>query len=376
MDPYLPVVGKVTSPIYQRLESFARSKVTVLLRGATGTGKSRLALWVHRRSARRERPFVEADLYGDPTGLTASALFGHRRGAFTGATETRRGRILEADGGTLFLDEVDKLDLHQQTLLLRVLERKGFRELGGETLNADVRLIIGTNANLEREVEAGRFREDLFYRINAAPIFLPSLEERQDEIAPWARYMLEEIHQEHDEGEGQPPPLLTSDAERLLVVQAWPGNLRQLRHVVERSWLLARSAGSANQVIVDERTVEVALLLDKPDELRSRSDLVHHLVSQLERAAQTGAQLILRRAERGEPAVPLSRWEGFAGLIVNAIGQVRSLDRGSTELFGLEGQLQGGNYRKTYQRLQLRGHQLLRSILDHELGPPADDPGR
>lgn len=374
-DVLLPVVGKHTAPIYERLDGFARSRVTILLRGATGTGKSRLALWIHQRSTRRDKPFVEADLHGGPSGLAASALLGHRKGAFTGATETRRGRLLEAEGGTLFLDEVDKLDLNEQALLLRVLERRAFREVGGETVVSDVRLVIGTNANLEREMKARRFREDLYYRINAAPVFLPPLDDRADEILPWATYMLREVHVEHDDGAGRSEPALEGDAAELLLAQRWPGNLRQLHHVIERSYLLARSDSESDPIIVCRQHVEVALLLDRPDELRKRTDLQHHLADQLAHAARLGAQIILRRAERGEPPLPVSVWEGFAGLVVDAVRQLRPLDKASVTYFGLENQVAGGNYRKTYQRLQSRGHLLLHSLLHRPSDPAADDAG-
>lgn len=371
IDPLLPVIGEKTRPIYEQLAGFARSRVTILLRGASGTGKSKLAHWVHRRSTRFDRPFIEADLHGGPSGLTASTLLGHRRGAFTGATETRRGRLAEAHGGTLFIDEVDKLDLGEQALLLRVLERRSFREVGGDTLTADARLIVGTNANLEREVRARRFREDLYYRINAVPVFLPTLDERADEIIPWALYMLGELHAEYMDGAEPTSPHLTPGAQLLLQSQRWPGNLRQLRHVVERAYLLARSDGAPTRVSVSEHHVDLALLLDRPDQLRKRADLPHPLVEQLEHAARISAQLILKRAEEGREPLPATLWEGFAGLVVDALRHIRPLDRESAVMLGLGSQVPGGNYHKTLQRLQLRGHQLLGVLLSK---PPDDRP--
>lgn len=365
-DDLLPVIGRTTAPIYSRLEGFARSRVTILLRGSTGTGKSRLAAWVHHRSPRREKPFVEADLYGGPSGLAASALLGHRRGAFTGATETRRGRLMEAHGGTLFLDEIDKLDLQEQALLLRVIERKAVRELGGEALNADVRLIVGTNANLEQEVKARRFREDLYYRINAAPFFLPDLDERPDEIVPWALYMLQEVHTEYTEGGRLAEVRFSDSALYLLQTCRWPGNLRQLRYVIERAWLMAQHDATRETLIVEAGHIECALLLDQPGEPHRSPAPASKVVAQLEQAARTCAAHVLLRAEQGREPVPLTAWEGFAGLVVDAVRQLRPLDKSSASLFGLESQISGGNYLKTYQRLQLRGHSLLDALLHEE----------
>lgn len=362
IDPLLPVVGERTAPIYANVARFAESGATILVRGPTGIGKTRLAAWIHQRSRRRARPFVDADLHSLPPGLAASALFGHRRGAFTGAEEHRKGRLAEADGGTLFLDEIDKLGMAEQALLLRVLESGDYREIGGESRQADVRFVVGTNANLERLVKTGRFREDLYFRINAIPVHLPPLCERRDEIIPWSEHMLREIHARESTEPGS-TARLEPDAHGLLLAQRWPGGLRQLRAILERAWLLARLDERDGEVCVSGPQVSTALVLDRPQELARLPALERDLVRHLDRAAQLGAELVVARAQSGAGAIPLAIWEGFSGMVLEAVGRTRTLDRASTSLFGLESQVLGSNYKRTYQRAMTRGMQLLDAVV-------------
>lgn len=241
-DATLPVIGATMAPIVRLAEVFAAEDETLLLCGETGTGKSRLARWCHARSSRHRGPFEVLDLLGVPAETQAGELFGWRKGAFTGAVGDHDGAVRRAEGGTLFIDEVDKLSLDAQAMLLRLLEEKTWRPLGGAgaARRADVRFIVGTNVDLGAAVAAGGFRSDLLYRIDVLPIALPPLRRRTDEVADWARYMLDRMAAEADRA----PPTLTEDAARALEARPWPGNLRQLDNVLRRASALARMDGS------------------------------------------------------------------------------------------------------------------------------------
>lgn len=237
-DPLLPVIGPSMTRLIEVLRVFASQGETVMISGPTGTGKSRLARWCHARSARKDGPFEALDLSSVPEDLQLGELFGWRKGAFTGAVRDNPGLLHRAAGGTLFIDEIDKLSLRAQAGLLHVLEERTYRVLGegaGEK-TADARFIIGTNANLRSEVDAGRFREDLYYRIHVLPVQLPALKDRPDEIPLWARYMLQRRHREAvPDGSAR----LSEAAERTLLERPWPGNLRQLDNIIRRACSLA-----------------------------------------------------------------------------------------------------------------------------------------
>jgi len=197
-DELLPVVGAAIAKLMPILQVFAQQEETIRISGPTGSGKSRLARWCHNRSARRDGPFEVLDLVTVPDELQMAELFGWRKGAFTGAIRDSRGSVERAQGGTLFIDEIDKLTLKAQAGLLHVLEERAYRRLGdgSEERRADVRFIIGSNADLPQAMREGRFREDLYYRINVLPIRQPPLQERQDEIPLWARYMVQRRHRD------------------------------------------------------------------------------------------------------------------------------------------------------------------------------------
>jgi DNA-binding NtrC family response regulator len=206
------------------LEKLAASELTVLLEGETGTGKEVAAHALHRASPRAGGPFVVFDCGAQPPGLAASALFGHERGAFTGADVTRTGALEEADGGTLFLDEIGELPLDLQPYLLRVLEARESRRVGGPVQRHDVRVVAATNRNLAEEVRAGRFRQDLFYRLAVARVRLPPLRERREDIPLLAARFAGEL------GTRLGPELIA-----LFSAHDWPGNVRELRHTVSRA---------------------------------------------------------------------------------------------------------------------------------------------
>jgi transcriptional regulator with GAF, ATPase, and Fis domain len=232
------------SPTMRRLasqvESAAATDATVLLLGESGTGKSLVARILHRLSARRSGPFVEINSGAIPPGLIESELFGHARGAFTGAARERAGLFEEARSGTVLLDEVGELPLELQVKLLAVLEHHRVRRVGENRDRAvDVRVIAATNADLAAAVRNGRFREDLFYRLNVISLTVPPLRQRREDILPLARRFLEELARETNRRMRGFSPA----TEEALLKHAWPGNVRELRNVVERSLLLKSSGG-------------------------------------------------------------------------------------------------------------------------------------
>jgi two-component system nitrogen regulation response regulator NtrX len=232
------IVGE--SPAIQALrgqiESAAPSHGRVLIRGESGTGKELIARAIHRRSLRTEKPFVEVNCAAIPDELIESELFGHEKGAFTGATMKRRGKFELADGGTIFLDEVGDMSLKTQAKVLRVLQEQTLERVGGsETLTVDVRVIAASNKDLEEEIRKGSFREDLFYRLNVIPFEVPPLRERREDIALLARHFLGLFSREY----GKRQKSLRPDAMEFLLRYPWPGNVRELRNVIERMVIMA-----------------------------------------------------------------------------------------------------------------------------------------
>jgi transcriptional regulator with GAF, ATPase, and Fis domain len=214
--------------------------VTVLILGETGTGKELLAHELHRRSRRKDKPLVPVNCACIPKDLYESEFFGHTKGAFTSAVKDRVGRIEAASGGTLFLDEIGEIPLELQSKLLRVLQEKCYERVGEDkTRRADVRIVAATNRDLKAEVKAGRFREDLYYRLNVFPIKATPLRERKEDIPQLAAHFVELLVKELD----CPRPRLTQTGVETLQRYDWPGNIRELRSVIERAVIFA--AGGA-----------------------------------------------------------------------------------------------------------------------------------
>jgi DNA-binding NtrC family response regulator len=232
-----PIVGqhpKVRAAL-RLLERVARTDSTVLLTGESGTGKELFARSLHGISRRGEGPFVAVNCAAIPETLIENELFGHEKGAFTGAHQRQAGRFEVARGGSLLLDEIGELPLTVQAKVLRVLEERTFERVGGsQTLTADVRLIAATNRDLASMVEKGEFREDLFYRLEVFPIELPPLRERASDISLLAQYLLDRIAERQHLERRQ----LTGDALELLSTHPWPGNVRQLANVLERAMIV------------------------------------------------------------------------------------------------------------------------------------------
>ncbi|MCF6149556.1 MAG: sigma-54-dependent Fis family transcriptional regulator [Candidatus Kuenenia sp.] len=224
--------------IFKMIEDVAPSTASVLILGETGTGKELVAHAIHYRSERAGKPFVALHCAALSEGVLESELFGHEKGAFTGAIQSRKGRFELADGGTLFLDELAEMSLKVQVKLLRVLEKGEFERVGGEkTIKVDVRFIAATNRNLEKEVSEGRFREDLFYRLNVISIHLPSLRERKEDIPILSNYFVVKYAKKYKkEIKGLDP-----EAIKVLCSHHWHGNIRELENTIERAVVLCKS---------------------------------------------------------------------------------------------------------------------------------------
>jgi len=224
--------------IYDMIDSVADTRSTVLISGESGTGKSLIAKAIHRRSARRNKPFVEVACGALPETLLESELFGHVAGAFTGATGDKMGKFMQASHGTIFLDEIATASPGMQVKLLRVLQELAFEQVGGtKTFTVDVRVILATNEDLGKAVAEGRFRQDLYYRVNVINIELPPLRERISDIPLLARHFLEQVCQDT----GKQLRAVSDQALAALQAYRWPGNVRELQNVLERAVLLGKS---------------------------------------------------------------------------------------------------------------------------------------
>lgn len=250
-DPKMQVV-------YKLIEDVAPTDATVLIQGESGTGKELVARAIHRISPRSRKPFVVINCSAYPKTLLESELFGHEKGAFTGALRRKKGRFEQADGGTVFLDEIGEIPASAQIKLLRVLQSRSFERLGGEeTVTVDVRILAATNRDLLQEVKNGRFREDLFYRLNVIPVNLPPLRERGNDIPLLARFFADKFAQE----QGKDIEQIGSDAMRKLLDHSWPGNVRELENSIEHAVVLAKYpqiAGSDLPPAVTETSANVS----------------------------------------------------------------------------------------------------------------------
>ncbi|HEV8715047.1 MAG TPA: sigma 54-interacting transcriptional regulator, partial [Candidatus Binatia bacterium] len=225
--------------LLRQVEKVAPTDSTVLIYGETGTGKELIARALHNRSLHKDRPLVKVNCGAISAGLVESELFGHVKGAFTGALERRIGRFELADGGTLFMDEVSELPHETQVKLLRVLQEGEFEPVGSSrTLHVDVRILAATNRNLEEAVQAGRFRSDLFYRLNVFPLQVPPLRERRSDIPQLVTFFLSHFSKKF----GKKIEGVSQEAMDLLMNYAWPGNIRELQNIIERGLVLCRGS--------------------------------------------------------------------------------------------------------------------------------------
>ena len=229
-------LGEKMKEVSRLVREVSPTPATVLITGASGTGKEVIARLIHGLSPRRDGPFVAVQCSALPEALLESELFGHERGAFTGATASRKGRFELADGGTIFLDEIGEIPPSVQVKLLRVLQEREFERVGGtRSLSVDVRILSATNRDLKAEVASGKFREDFFYRLNVFPIALPPLSERREAILPLAEF----FSRKFAESFGKPVPGISDEGRNALLLYRWPGNVRELQNVIERAVILA-----------------------------------------------------------------------------------------------------------------------------------------
>ncbi|GFD79832.1 nitrogen regulation protein NR(I) [Alteromonas sp. KUL156] len=239
-DVVTEIIGEAPAmqEVFRAIGRLSRSSISVLINGQSGTGKELVAHALHRHSPRASKPFIALNMAAIPADLVESELFGHEKGAFTGAQAARQGRFEQADGGTLFLDEIGDMPLDVQTRLLRVLADGQFYRVGGhQSVSVDVRIIAATHQNLEQRVADGKFREDLFHRLNVIRVHLPSLSERREDIPLLTRHFLRRAAKELD----VEAKSISKDAERVMSQLPWPGNVRQLENVCR--WLTVMASG-------------------------------------------------------------------------------------------------------------------------------------
>jgi formate hydrogenlyase transcriptional activator len=253
------IVGESTplKSVLQQVALVAPTDATVLILGETGTGKELVARAIHRLSNRSSRPFIRVNCAAIPPSLIASELFGHEKGAFTGALHRRLGRFEAANGGTIFLDEIGELPMETQIALLRVIQERELERIGSsQSIAVDVRIIAATNRDLEAAVAAGAFREDMFYRLNVFPIHVPALRERLEDIPLLVAHLIERLAKRA----GKEFRTIKMNTIELLQAYDWPGNIRELQNVIERSVIL--SAGDVFSI--DEAWVRRALRQSRP----------------------------------------------------------------------------------------------------------------
>jgi Nif-specific regulatory protein len=301
-----PAMGQV----YEEIGQVSRTSATVLILGESGTGKELVAHAIHANSERASGPFIKINSAAFPETLFESELFGHERGAFTGAVGRKKGRLDRAQGGTLFLDEIGDLPLSTQVKLLRVLQSREYERLGGtETLKANVRLVAATNKNLAAAVATGTFREDLYYRLNVFTITLPPLRERHGDIPALAQYFLDKFAREHRRDIRR----ITSSTMDLLASHAWPGNVRELENAIERAVV---SCGGA---VIDE--------FHLPEALRARGPV--------ESTGPVTLAAAVERLERQMIGDALHETDGNLARASRALGTTERILRYKAEKYGL-----------------------------------------
>lgn len=242
-------VSPLMKDVFDRIESIARTDAPVLLQGESGTGKELVANAIHRLSWRNSRPFVKINCAAIPENLFESELFGHEKGAFTGASDTRKGKFEFADGGTIFFDEIRDIPLSLQPKFLRVLEDNSITRLGGNvSIKVDVRGIYGSSKNLKESIASGTFREELYYRINVVPIVMPSLRDRNEDIPHLIEHFLSHFKNKYNRAE----LTLSQPAYDVLLSYNYPGNVRELKHAIERAVILSKNGVIDAKYLPDE----------------------------------------------------------------------------------------------------------------------------
>jgi DNA-binding NtrC family response regulator len=269
--------------VFDRIDRIGREDVTVMIRGESGTGKELVARAIHARSPRRRKPMLTVNCAALAETLIEAELFGHERGAFTGAISQRIGKFELADGGTLFLDEVGDMSPATQAKVLRVLQERTFERVGGtQTLKTDIRIITATHRNLEKMVQEGTFREDLFYRVNVHPIRLPALRERRADIPLLFQYYVDKFCSDFS----RPPIVIDDELKAVLQAYAWPGNVRELRNVVERMAMLSDGKSLPLSLLPEEMLASVRRRQEPgPDEGLTLKEAINRIKQRVVRQA-------------------------------------------------------------------------------------------
>lgn len=257
-EPEIVAEDPRTLTLLSLARKVAASNATVMLMGESGSGKEVLAQFIHRHSSRASQPFVAINCAAIPENLLEATLFGYEKGAFTGAVQAQAGKFEQANGGTLLLDEISEMPLNLQAKLLRVLQEREVERVGGnKSIKLDIRLIATSNRNMQAHVQAGQFREDLYYRLNVFPLEIPPLRERPRDIVPLARYVLNKS--------AQPGCLLTESAIQSLEHYAWPGNVRELENVMQRAVILGEGVVESAHLNLPEASLDGAAVGNTPE---------------------------------------------------------------------------------------------------------------
>jgi DNA-binding NtrC family response regulator len=347
--------------VIRTAEKAAASGIPVLIEGQSGVGKELIARAIHGAGERRAKPFVAVNCGAIPENLVESILFGHEKGAFTGATERHSGKFLEANGGTLFLDEVGELPLHMQVKLLRAIQEGEVEPVGAKkSVKVDVRLISATNRDLIADVKAGRFREDLFYRLHVFPIAVPALSERPEDIGELARHFLARFAAE----EGKRVMRLSTEALAMLTGYRWPGNVRQLENAVFRAVVLAEG----DEIGIAEFPQIAAHVMGPGAAVSVAPDLAS-LGHQA--PALAAHEHHLMPIESGAPPVAPAPYAALP--LVDAAGEVRPLETIETEVIRFAISHYRGQMSEVARRLGIGRSTLYRKL--DSLGLSGDDTG-
>ena len=332
-------------PVLRAAEKAAASAIPVLIEGESGVGKELIARAIHGSSGRRAKPFVAVNCGAMPENLVELILFGHEKGAFTGATEKHTGKFIEADGGTLFLDEVGELPLAAQVKLLRALQEGEVEPVGGrKNVKVDVRIVSATNRDLIADVKAGRFREDLFYRLHVFPVSVPPLRRRSEDIPALARHFLTRIAAE----EGKRVRSMSAEAMALLAAFKWPGNVRQLENAIFRAVVLAEG----EEIGVNEFPQVSAQLGDA-------GDTVQPLIEPAPAMAATLPDISDETSASAAPALTLP---GHALHLTDAQGEMRPLEEIESEVIRFAINHYRGQMSEVARRLKIGRSTLYRKL--------------